>query len=230
MKDRLAQRYSEHYENRVNGDLFPTEFVVRAFLGSYPYLDRADSNYRGKSVLDLGSGDGRNIPFLCSLGMNVFGLEISQGIIDRCQEFLRRKGLEATVVLGSNDHIVFDDQVFDYVVACHSCYYVRAHGSFEDNIREIARVLKANGSFICSVPMHTSYLLRGADLMEDGHAVIRNDPLGIRNGEKIRYFSSKIEVEEILGTTFRSFSIGECINNWWGIDEHCWVIVCKKYR
>ena len=56
-----------------------------------------------KSVLDLGFGDGRNIPFLTNLGLKVFGLEISEKIVNKCKLFLENNGFYPTLSVGTNE-------------------------------------------------------------------------------------------------------------------------------
>ena len=64
MNDQLGQRYETFYRERDPTYIYPVEFVVRAFLGSYPRLKTDRSEYAGKCMLDLGFGDGRNMPLL----------------------------------------------------------------------------------------------------------------------------------------------------------------------
>ena len=74
------------YRERDPAHVYPVEFVVRAFLGNYPRHKRDKSGLSGANrVLDLGFGDGRNMPLLHNLGMRVFGVEISQDICDLTQ-------------------------------------------------------------------------------------------------------------------------------------------------
>ena len=73
--------YGEYYK-RMEMKVYPSEFLVRAFLGAYPNHALKKSDYVGKKVLDLGFGDGRNMTLLNDLGMDVFGVEVSQPICD----------------------------------------------------------------------------------------------------------------------------------------------------
>ena len=48
---------------------------------------------------------------------------------------------------------------------------------------------------------------------------------------KDRWFRSKKYEDEIraaLGSHFNHFAIGSCRNDFWGIEEHVWTVVCRK--
>ncbi len=224
----LGNAYSAFYHERNPRCVYPVEFVVRAFLGDYPRRKKNTSPYNGKYVLDMGFGDGRNMPLLYNLGMRVFGVEISQDICDLTQARMLSLGISVETRVGSNKAIPFNDAFFDTVLACHACYYVDPVSRFKDNIDEIARVLKPGGTFVFSAPIGTSYIMRGAKDTGDGHMEIANDPYQIRNGSILKKFDSAADIETALSPMFETFSIGSCRNDFWGIEEHVWIVVCTR--
>jgi SAM-dependent methyltransferase len=224
----LINSYADFYRTRDPVHVYPVEFVVRAFLGNYPRLKTDKSAYPGKAVLDLGFGDGRNMPLLRNLGMSVFGVEISDEICQRATSRMARLGIDVTARVGRNCRIPFADAAFDYVLACHSCYYVDPGTRFEHNAREISRVLKSGGCLVFSAPKATSYILRDARDLGDGHMEITNDPYGLRNGSILKKFDRESDIEAALAPAFKDFAIGSCQNDFWGIDEHVWTVVCRK--
>ena len=113
MNDEISRRYDNFYRKRDPAHVYPVEFVVRAFLGNYPRLKSDNPTIAGKWVLDLGFGDGRNMPLLHNLGMQVFGVEISQEICDLTHARMRRLGIDITTWVGRNDNIPFDAGFFD---------------------------------------------------------------------------------------------------------------------
>jgi SAM-dependent methyltransferase len=228
MNDRLRQHYDEFYRKRDPIHVYPVEFVVRAFLGNYPRHKTDPSVYIGKKALDLGFGDGRNMPLLHNLGMRVFGVEISEEICRLATSRMARLGIDVTARVGRNCRIPFPDAAFDHVLACHAIYYVDAGTRFDDNAREIARVLKPGGSFVFSAPKQTSYILRDARDLGDGHMEIANDPYGLRNGSILKKFDRESDIEAALAPAFKDFAIGSCQNDFWGIEEHVWTVVCRK--
>src|SRR5262245_47931667 len=116
MNDQLSRHYGSFYRERDPANVYPVEFVVRALLGNYPRLKSDKSIYLGKYVLDLGFGDGRNMPLLHNLGMRVFGVEISQDICDLTRARMRRFGIDVTTRVGRNNAIPFESAFFDTVL------------------------------------------------------------------------------------------------------------------
>jgi SAM-dependent methyltransferase len=228
MADQIERKYSAFYRQRDPVHVYPVEFVVRAFLGNYPRLKNDVRVYAGARALDLGFGDGRNMPLLSNLGMIVYGVEISQDICTRTADRMRRLGIQVENEVGSNSHIPYADSFFDHVLACHSCYYVEPGTRFSDNVREIARVLKPNGRFTFSAPMGSSYIMLGAVDLGDGHMEIANDPYGVRNGSVLKKFDSAAEFATALTPFFVEILVGSCRNDFWGIEEHVWTVVCRR--
>jgi SAM-dependent methyltransferase len=224
----LSERYGAFYNTRDPQRVYPVEFVVRAFLGSYPRLTNTPAAYAGERILDLGFGDGRNMPLLADLGMRVFGVEISEEICARTRTRMQRLGVAVELHVGRNAQLPFDDGFFDQVLACHSCYYVDADGRFSDNVREIGRVLRPGGRLVASLPMPTTYVLRGARDLGGGHMEVRNDPYELRNGCILMKFDSQRDIERAFAPRFEDLRIGSCLHDFWGIEEHIWTVVCRR--
>ncbi|MCK1341039.1 class I SAM-dependent methyltransferase [Bradyrhizobium sp. 38] len=220
--------YGAFYQKRNPVHVYPVEFVVRAYLGNYPRHVTDAASYHGKRVLDLGCGDGRNMPLLRNLGMEVHGTEISQEICDLTRARMRNLGVEATLAVGRNHALPYPDGFFDSVLACHACYYVDPGTRFPDNVREIARVMRPGGSFVFSAPIGSTYVLRGAKDHGDGHMEITADPYGLRNGYVLKKFDNEAEIASALSPAFIDFEIGSCRNDFWGIEEHVWTVACRK--
>ena len=228
MTDVIGAKYDAFYKARDSAHVYPVEFVVRAFLGTYPLLKPDTSLYPGRRVLDLGFGDGRNMPLLANLGMEVHGVEITQEICRRGVERLAALGHKVEARVGRNHQIPYADAFFDHVLACHACYYVDPGTVFADNLKEIARVLKPGGRFIFSAPVSTSYIMRGAQDIGGGHMRIANDPYGVRNGYVMRKFDTAGEIARALAPLFGNVRTGSARNDWWGIDEQVWITVCER--
>ena len=228
MPSDMTTQYDEFYRRRDPEHVYPVEFVVRAYLGSYPRLPLTERPFAGACVLDLGCGDGRNMALLSNLGMTVFGVEISPDICARTTERMRLLGVTVDLRVGRNRSIPFEDRFFDQVLACHSCYYVDPGSQFDENAAEIARVMKAGARFVLSAPIATSYIFQGAVDLGAGHMEIRMDPYGVRNGSVLKKFDDEREIESALGRWFTDFHIGSCRNDFWGIEEHVWTVVCRR--
>lgn len=229
MKPAIDGAYTQYYGKRDSDvHIYPVEFVVRTFLGTYPRLKLDRSKYVGASVLDLGFGDGRNFPLLHNLGMRVSGVEIDERIVQSIQEKFERLGLPTELKVGRNSSIPFDAGAFDYLVGCHAIYYVDAGETFDDNLREMARVLRPGGTLIASLVAPSSYIVKNAKPLPGGHAQITSDPLGLRNGSVFRVFGSENEIRESFGKYFEDFSLGKCLDDFFGVQQDVWILKCVR--
>lgn len=219
--------YERFYAQRSAAKVYPTEFVVRTFLASYPGL-KFSKPRPGDRILDVGFGDGRNTGLLCDLGLSVSGIEITQGIVDQTRARLLTQGHVADLRVGRNSSIPFADSLFDYILACHCCYYCDEGEKFSDNLAEYARVLKPRGYLVASVADRSSYIFENADELPDGSLVIHSDPYGNRDGYRLHAFSDRTRLEEYFSRHFENFSVGTADNNYYGISERVFWVVCQK--
>lgn len=223
----IDSSYERHYAERANAKVYPTEFVVRTFMAKYPGL-----NFRkpvpGDNILDVGFGDGRNTAFLCDAGLAVSGIEITQGIVDQTRTRLSNLGHEADLRVGRNSAIPFENEAFDYILACHCCYYCDEGQTLLDNLNEYSRVLKKDGFVVASVANRASYIFDGATALPDGSLVVQNDPYNNRNGYRLYGFSAPSDIEQYFSPLFKNFSFGSADNNYFGISERVFWVVAQK--
>ena len=223
----IDNRYERFYAGRAAAKVYPTEFVVRTFLANYPGLVFPKPQ-PGSRILDVGFGDGRNTVFLCDQGYDVAGIEIAQGIVDQTAERLDRLGYAADLRVGRNSDIPFGNGSFDYILACHCCYYCDDGETLADNLTEYARVLKPGGWLVASVACSASYIFNSAVALEDGSYRIHADPYGNRDGYRLHAFSDREAVRRYLSAWFGSFSFGFADNDYFGISERVFWVVCQK--
>lgn len=223
----IDSSYEQFYAKRTGSRVYPTEFVVRTFLANYPQLNFRKPSV-GERILDVAFGDGRNTVFLCEQGLAVSGIEITQGIVDQTSARLAQLGYRADLRVGRNSNIPFADEFFDYVLACHCCYYCDEGETFADNMREYARVLKVGGHLVASVACRESYVFNNATELEDGSFLISDDPYCNRNGYRLQAFADVHGIERSLSPLFCDFSFGRAFNNYYGIDEKVFWVVCRK--
>ncbi len=233
--ENVKKTYTHFHNIKHSNHNYPTEWVIRTILGSYPKLVIDKSSYNGGNVLDLGFGDGRNIQLLFNCGLNIFGVEITQQICDSVGEMLRTKNISADLKVGSNNKIPFPDNFFDYILASSSCYYVDGHTSFSDNLFEINRVLKPNGYLIANFPLFSdikeieeSFILKDCHFTSDGHVLITNDIYGIRNGYKFKAFKNEAELMEEFQPFFEEICTSRLFENYFGVQINALISVAKK--
>lgn len=173
-------------------------------------------------------GDGRNTAFLCDQGYEVSGVEITQGIVDQTQARLMDLGLKARLAVGRNSALPFQAEEFDYILACHCIYYCDDGETLLDNLNEYSRVLKKGGYLVASVANRKSFIFNESEEQSDGSMLIKKDHYQNRVGYRLRPFSSTEDIEKFFSPTFKNFSFGESDNNYFGIAEKLFWVVCQK--
>ena len=223
----IDSNYERFYARITNARVYPTEFVVRTFLAKYPHLNFAKPS-PGDAVLDMAFGDGRNTLFLCELGLSVSGVEITEGIVRQTAARLQGFGHEADLRVGRNSSIPFQAGAFKCVLASHCIYYCDEGEVLRDNLREYSRVLQPGGWLVASVACGRSYIFKEAEAQPDSSFIIRRDPYGNRDGYRLFAFDSKEQVDEYFSEFFTDFSFGFADNDYFGIGEKVFWVVCRR--
>lgn len=208
---------------------YPNEYVIRIFKGKYPRLNLSKNSFKNKKICDVGCGDGRDIPLLNNLGFNVYGVEITNEIVEKIKSNLEKVGIKDVVLkVGENDNIPFPSEYFEYLLSWNACYYMQNKRDFSKNVEEFARVLKPGGYLILSIPKKTCFIYKGSETIERGCRVIKNDPYGVRIGEVLRMFENEKEIEKEFSSYFKDLIFGSIEADCFGLDYHWHLVVCRK--
>ena len=148
---------TDHY-NTVAGD-YDREF----YLDRDPYpplrwrhehmleLIDAASIPEGAKVLDIGCGPGEMVVDLARRGFDLWGVDISESMIDIARERVdSANDIETAVHLNTGDieRLTFQDGMFDLVVAAGVVEYLDSDGPW---VRELNRVMKPGGMLLLNV-------------------------------------------------------------------------------
>ncbi len=205
--------------------------VVRTLLGTYPNLKLDKSKYEDSKILDLGFGDGRNLPLLYNTGFEVHGVEIAEEIVELTENLMKNLGVKAELKKGSNANIPYKDGFFDYLLSSFSCYYIDPGTNFTNNLDEIARVIAKDGYFLGSVGKidYRNYLLKEVEELEDGHFIIKKDLYnGVRNGYTLKFFKDEEDIVSTFGKYFKDFQFASFDEHYYGLNIIGWFFVCKR--
>ncbi len=236
MKPDIKKEYTKFHLEKSSDHLYPTEWVIRTMLGNYPELSLDRSNYRNAKILDLGFGDGRNFPLLNNCGLEIFGVETTEEVCSHVKEKFVERGVPVNLKVGNNTEIPFTDNYFDFVLASSSMYYVDGKNTFDDNLKEVTRVLKPGGWLIANFIMRSpnvdvideSFILDNCQWIEDGHFIVKNDLYGIRNGYKMKCFNNQDDLSNTLGLYYQQIGIGSYFENHYGVQINGLISAAQK--
>lgn len=112
----------------------------------YRYLFASQFSSRGL-VLDLACGIGYGAEYLSEKAKTVIGIDLEKGILGFAARAYRKDNL--IFIQSDCENLPFQDRVFDCVVSLETIEHLFRPGEF---LREIRRVIKPQGTFICSTP------------------------------------------------------------------------------
>lgn len=124
----FAQKYSEVFSENTQDSV----------IAYFRFLDIA---LKGKTILDMGCGEGYDLTQFKEKGANIFGFDSSEEMVKLAQ----KKNPKGEIKIGYFDDIPFDDHSFDIVT---SKWALQTATDIDPFYQEAARVLKPNGYLI----------------------------------------------------------------------------------
>lgn len=113
---------------------------------------------RNFSILDFGCGDGWLSIKLAKQGNRAEGFDISTVLIERARQFARREGVEARASFQemTAEELTYPDDTFDMVIGTSILHHVE----LEKTLKQIRRVMKADGRALFMEPLNVNPVLR----------------------------------------------------------------------
>jgi len=103
----------------------------------------------GAAVLDIGCGAGSNVLYLARKGFRAHGIDISPGAIRAAEARAQAEGL--TIDVRTGDALAIADPAESYGgLVDIGCFHTIPIGRRPDYAREVARILRPDGSFVLS--------------------------------------------------------------------------------
>lgn len=116
----------------------------------YQWILKTLSPQKGKTLLDVACGGGHFLKEAEKIGVNTFGLDISESAL----AIAKKEAKNSKLLCANGEKLPFRDETFDYVSNLGSL----EHFLYPDQgIREMARVLKKDGK--CAILVPNSYFL-----------------------------------------------------------------------
>ncbi len=140
----MSKEKLDEYLNKTDHDKVSKYFITRRHI----FLDKYLEGKQGVS-LDVGCGQGFFTEFLLDKGFDSHGIEVREEYL----EFAKENG-KANYSLGSAESIPFEDNKFDLIILFATLEHIVDRA---EALKEINRVLKADGILIVTVPNTWSY-------------------------------------------------------------------------
>lgn len=146
--NKYKTRGSMHWQEMRSRD--PRRFNAYQ-QGRYGWIIKRAGDLQGKSILDLGCGDGSLSYLMAKAGAKVIGADNEKQGIEFAKENLRSTGesFDCKFVEASAYSLPFAEDSFDMVVSCEVIEHLQEP---ERMLEEVGRVLKSGGIFILTTP------------------------------------------------------------------------------
>lgn len=229
----LNKKYTNFYTDKsVTSPLFPSEMLVRIFMGEYRHINlRPLIASGGLKLCDVGCGAGGNFKLYSQFQMELCGVELTQEICVHTLSRMQLLGIKADIRVGSNHHVPFASGLFDILVSWNSSYYMGGKENartYEQYVMEFGRVLNSDGILIMSVPMKTNFIFEKSSTLSEKYVCIEHDPFGIRDGQVFRRFNDQEELTRELSLCFEDFRVASVVDDCFGQNNHWYIVACKK--
>jgi 2-polyprenyl-6-hydroxyphenyl methylase/3-demethylubiquinone-9 3-methyltransferase len=122
-------------------------FHLLSFLNKprFQYFDRIVSNWKNKSVLDVGCGGGYSCEYMTDREMQISGIDISPSSITVAKNHALANNLTIDYRTADACQLPFPDASFDFVLCVDVLEHINDPALA---IKEISRVLKPKGYFL----------------------------------------------------------------------------------
>lgn len=227
MENIQAEKWAQKYKATQSHPVYPTEWVIRTIAGAnYPNFKFSKELYKGKKIVDLSCGDGRNLGLLMDLGFEVHATEISEEAVS----ILERRFPNVKFTVGLNHKNNLPDNHFDFALACGSFYYLEPNTSFVDNLKELNRILKPNGIFFANMSTEETYVLNQGRKLDNNEILILNDPHGFRNGYRWQTANSEVDVNSLFNGYLKILACSRLKDDYFGYLISNFILVASNIK
>ena len=189
----LLLKEKEMWNNHFSGLVleYPDEEVVR-------FLNRHKKRKGCGRLIDIGCGTGRHTLAALRLGYEVIAMDFFQNCLDVTRQRVTSEGKSSKYILNNNTDIPVEDESIDTALAW-GCLFHNNKNLVLAYMKEINRVLKANGELYCDFriqkdAMYTDNKNYGTFI--DKNVLLLNENTGMAGGHI--YFPTLDELKMVV--------------------------------
>jgi len=137
----------------------PENFIIeiQSLSNHRMSIIRAMKNFKGKKILEFGSGRGELSIAVSKLGGKVTGIDIGGDLVELAKKTANLNKAECRFSVGSVVELNFEDESFDFVIGNAILHHL-SENELKKAVAESYRVLKRNGVAIFSEPVENSFI------------------------------------------------------------------------
>lgn len=228
----MISPYSTDYVNHYLGiqRVYPSVFSLKMFLGRHPNLDLRSLDLEGKTILDIGFGDGRDLILFSDLGLSISGVEVDGRVVEHTSRKLSRLGIRADLRVGINEATGFAPGSFDFVYSCAALMYLKDTSShILSTLRHAHDLLTPGGYLLGTMTRSDSHITAGSKQIDKNRIVCKDPFFRQREGQLYWLHHSKTEVEDDLSKAgFSNCVVSDYEVDWFGTLESAFMFVAQK--
>jgi len=201
---------------------YPSEHLIRFIAKNLYQMDR-----KNIKILEVGCGTGANIWYMAREGFDVFGIDGSTTAIQKAQNRLRNEKLDAHLKVGDIINLPYNNNYFNAVID-NECIYCNNINDSKIILKEIKRVLKANGLFFSRTFTNKMYI--GTSNIKIANLEYTNISDGPLSGKGFVRLLDEEGIQNLYGKYFniKSVDILDYTLNNKSIRISEWIIICQK--
>ncbi len=111
-------RARDHYRNDIAATYIEQRTLEPQWHVEQEVIDRLLHKYasRGEAILDAPIGTGRFIPLYLDIGLHVYGMDISDDMLNEARKSLEGSQDQAHLIIGDIETITLSDDIVDHVI------------------------------------------------------------------------------------------------------------------
>ena len=186
------ERFHDEWAASVDVEQIPVDESFQACTApECRWIARQLGDVAGRRVLDLGCGMGEAAVYFAKLGADVTAADLSSGMLGVVQRLAARHNASVRTAKCCATDTALPDAAFDVVYAGNLLHHVEV----EPTLREVHRILKPGGVFVCWDPLKHNPLINIYRRLASGVRTEDEHPLAMKEIRAFRRIFRNVRYE-----------------------------------